>query len=339
MKALKILLIAVILLVGLFLIAGLFAPKSQVIQQSTTIKAPAAAIFPHVMYMDKMTFWHPVLKKDPNILISTQGEDGQVGTIRFWKSDVDMVGEGFDEIVQLEAPHQIISKINFVQPRSSTGESIISLEELKQATRVNWKLSYSVPYPFNAFLFFNNELDQQNKFLAEGLLGLKNTVEKYERAEVSYGLSDYEFPGGTFLYKKSKTPIDHSDLYAKKVIAELNNFRDKAGIKKAGSPVGFILSWGENDVVEYGVGLPIHDKKDIPDGLILELPPKSNCKAVFVNDLFGTKTKTHRAIQKQLKKQGLKFEYPIMEDFKKFKIDNTREGPQSVMMIYEVKEQ
>ncbi|MDX1686009.1 MAG: hypothetical protein R3275_12295, partial [Saprospiraceae bacterium] len=62
MKVLRLILIVIAVLVVAVLIAGLFAPKEVSVQQSINIKAPPAAVFYQVRYLDKMAVWHPLLK-------------------------------------------------------------------------------------------------------------------------------------------------------------------------------------------------------------------------------------------------------------------------------------
>lgn len=336
MKALKLLAIALILLVALFLVAGLFAPKNQSVSQSTIIKAPAFAVFQHIKYMDKMAKWHPSLKKDPNVQISTQGQDGEVGAIRFWKSENDMVGEGFDEILEMKQDLMLKSKISTVRPKSSTSTSTFLLDQVQDGMKVTWTFDYTVPYPFNAFLLFQDDSDAQKKFFAEGLVGLKNILERFERAAVNYQLSEYDFAGGMYLFQKAKTPYKDVDIFVKKAVAELSNFRKTAGLMKSGNPIVCLDSWGDDNIVEVRVGVPITDRKDFPDGLVMNLPPREGCKSVYVNDLFGDKEKAHRQIKKQLRDQNIDFDFPIIEEWKKYQEDGQGTQRPSIRLVYQV---
>jgi hypothetical protein len=334
-KALKILLSAVGILVVAFLIAGLVAPNSAKVSKSTTIKAPAFAIFQHIQYFDKMAKWHPFLKKDPNLPVSVSGQDGTVGAIRIWSSTNAMAGKGSDEILEMVPPHQLISKVNINEPRSTEGTNTFELIEGKNSTTVKWTFEYSIPFPFNAFLLFQEQDSQLDDYFAEGLLGLKNTLERFERGSVNYTLTEMDWVGGTYLFKEATLAWDDIDNFISESHKALTATRESLGLLKAGYPLGLIRSWDSDDAVDYVFCLPVSSDEGIPEDQVMTVPSLTGSKVTFLNDLFGDKKQAHRSILKKLSDEGATINYPLLEEY--FKSPLIGDDKVSIRLIYDVK--
>ena len=336
MKALKILLIAVGVLIAAFLVAGLMAPNSAKVSKSTTIKAPASAIFQHIQYFDKMAKWHPFLKKDPNLQISVSGEDGKEGAIRIWSSNNTTTGKGSDEITKLVAPHQLISKVKINEPRSTTGTNTFELIEGNNSTTVKWTFEYSIPFPFNAFLLFKEEDSQLDNYFAEGLLGLKNTLERFERGTVNYTLTDRDWEGGTYLFKETTLPWDQIDDFIRKSHEELTATRESLGLLKAGYPLGLIRSWDSDEAVNYLFCVPVSSSEGIPKDQVMKVPSLTGSKVTFLNDLYGDKKQAHRSILKMLSDEGTTVNYPLLEEYLKSPLIG--DDRVSIRLIYDLQQ-
>jgi len=336
LKAIKILLIALGLLIALFLIAGLFAPKEKSVTQSTMIKAPPFAIFQHIKYMDKMAKWHPLLKKDQAVNISVSGQDGSVGAKRIWKSTNGTVGEGMDEIILMEENKLLKSKIKVISPRESSSSSTFSLVEVENQTKVTWAFDYSVPYPFNAFLLFGGDSeDKLNQYFAEGLTGLKNTLERIDRTAVKYTPAELKYRGGTFIHKRASINWKDRDDFVKNSYAEVSKLCKLARLGIVGKPQVFIFAWDAEDDIDIALGVPVNSTDQIPEPFILTVPPNENCEAIYVNDLYGDKLKAHRSIQKYFKDQGVVHKYPIIEEYVKSTLTGQSEKETSIKLIYQ----
>lgn len=336
MKAVRIILIALGLLIALFLVAGLFAPKEQTVTQSTLIKAPPFAIFQHIKYMDKMAKWHPLLKKDQQVNISVSGNDGTQGAKRLWKSENQEVGEGMDEIINVTENKLLKSKIKVVAPRESEGVSTFLLNEVENQTKVTWTFRYTVPYPWNAFLLLGEGSDKQvEKYFAEGLTGLKNTLEKIDRTSVNYSPGKLKYHGGTYIHKRASVHWNDHDEFLQMAYDEVSKLCKLARLKISGPPTGFIFAWDQDNEVDIALGIPVLSTDQIPEPFIMTMPPNNDCQAIYVNDLYHDKLQAHQVLQKQFRDNGETYKYPIIEQYVRSPLTGQKNSETSIKLIYQ----
>jgi hypothetical protein len=177
MKILKYIGIGIAAIIGIFLIIALFVPKDFTYERSIVINAPKDIIMPQVTSLKKSNAWSPWMEKDPNLKISYEGADGEVGSKSSWKGN-DEVGEGNQEITSI-TPNRVETKLNFVKPFESTSMSYTQLDEQgAAATKVTWGFKGSNPYPFNAICLFMDMDAMIGKDFEKGLSRLKAVCEK-----------------------------------------------------------------------------------------------------------------------------------------------------------------
>ena len=320
MKALKLVLIAATLLVALFLIVGLFAPKEVEVRRSTKINAPTAAVFPHLQYFDKLIKWHPWFQKDPNLLQSVKGNDGQVGAIRRWDSKMADVGSGEETILEVVDRSYIKTDVNIKSPRASRGINQFSLVDANNRTQVIWQFKYTVPYPFNSFLLFGTDVQPLEKVFSQGLQVLKQKIENFEKSAVNYMVNEQDFAGGTYLVRRATLKNDQIKDFAEQAMTELRDIRQNAGLKRAGFPVGMVYSVDHDaKTVDYAYGLPV-GASSLGNEEIIELAPKSDVQSIFVVDLVTNRISAHRFMEKHMKRSEKNIAYPIIEIYYKGKM-------------------
>ena len=335
MKAIRILLIAAALLVVAVLISGLIAPKEVEVKRSIKIKAPPAAVYPHIEYIDKMAKWHPWLKKDPNVLTSVVGTDGTQGAVRRWDSENSEVGSGQETILEVEKNAYLKSKVEYSKPRTSEGISQFSLVDYGDNTQVIWQFKYEIPYPWNAFMLFSDPETGMGDYFTDGLKGLKNILERRERGSVNYLMNEYSFKGGTYAIKRQRVSMDDLDDFAQESLDQLTSQRDKAGLLKAGFPIGIFFDWdATTEEVDYAIGMPVAEE-GIMEGLeYMSIPSTNKAKTIFINDLYNDRKAAHRSIQRQMTKQGLNIVFPGLEIYMKGALSEFKGEASATRVVY-----
>lgn len=335
MKALRLLLIAVAILVAALLIGGLIAPNEVHVKRSVSIKAPPAAVFANLQYIDKVAIWHPLLKKDPNVLTSAIGEDGTVGAIRRWESEIPEVGRGEETILEVEKNAYLKSKVEVMQPRSSEGISSFSLVDYGGNTQVIWEFKYEIPYPWNAFMIFNDGQDELGAYFSNGLTGLKNILERRERRAVNYLINDHDLRGNSYAIIRETIDIDRIEDFAEKSLEDLTQKRSDAGLNKAGFPAGFIYEWNtEEGKVDYAFGIPVPEEGALEHEDYLTVEGTNKAKTLFINDLYGDRENAHRAIRAQMTNSGLDIIYPALEIYMKGQLSEFPEDNSATRLVY-----
>lgn len=339
MKAVKLLLIAGGLLIGALLIAGLIAPKEVEVKRSIQIKAPPAAVFPHIKYIDKMAAWHPWLKKDPNLLTSVVGKDGTVGAVRRWDSDHAEVGEGEETILKIEEGAYMESRVHIMSPRESEGINQLSLVDYGGNTQVIWQFKYQVPYPWNAFMLFNDGESGLGDHFSNGLQGLKNILERMERTSVNYMANDYSLETTIYAIIRKQINSSEVDQFAQESLDKLTKMRSDAGLSKAGFPAGFYYGWDmTTDIVDYAFGIPVIEKGVFEGVDYQQVSGTNQAKTIFINDLYSNRKNAHQFLQRHLTSTGLGVVFPGLEIYMKGALSEFPDEQGATRLVYRYEE-
>jgi hypothetical protein len=112
---LKKILIAFALIIVVFVIVVATRPANFRIIRSTTIAAPAEAIFPQVNDLHKWDAWSPWAKLDPAMKVTHEGAPAGTGAIYSWAGNKE-VGEGRMTIIESRTNELIRIKLEFLKP-------------------------------------------------------------------------------------------------------------------------------------------------------------------------------------------------------------------------------
>ena len=162
------------------LILGFFVPSHAHIQRDILINATPSEVFGHISDFHDWEDWSPWAKIDPTAELTITGEG--VGQVMEWHSDDANVGNGSQEIVELQAPTYLKTHLNFEE--KGLGDAAFSLTSENGQTLVVWSLdtdmSEGVPFifkPINNYLglALDSLVGQQYD---SGLRNLKIVVER-----------------------------------------------------------------------------------------------------------------------------------------------------------------
>ena len=124
-----------------------------------------------------MDQWSPWMEYDPNMKNEFSGTDGQVGAKNTWDSEVENVGAGSQEIVEIIAPTLFKTKLVFIRPFESEADGFVKLKPDGDKTNVSWGFESTMSYPFNIMKLFMNMEESIDKDFTLGLSKLKAICE------------------------------------------------------------------------------------------------------------------------------------------------------------------
>lgn len=138
MKVVKGIVIAVASVLAAFFIVALLLPSTQHVERSIVIEAERETVFDLVDSFDRFNEFSPWFERDPEVKTVLSGPDEGVGHTMKWESDKDDVGNGMQEIVEMDPPRMVKSKLDFGfgEPPHATW----LLEEVDGGTKVTWTL-------------------------------------------------------------------------------------------------------------------------------------------------------------------------------------------------------
>jgi uncharacterized protein YndB with AHSA1/START domain len=104
---------------------------------STTIRAPAQAVFDRMNDLSRFNEWNPFPSMDPTAVSSHEGAASGPGAVFSYEGK--RLGKGRMEIVSVEAPRRIDIQMTFWRGSSVTqSKSAFLLSEVDGATEVHW---------------------------------------------------------------------------------------------------------------------------------------------------------------------------------------------------------
>lgn len=160
-------------------------PAAYQVTRSTTIEAPAAAVFTHVNTLKKWDAWSPWAKRDPHVKTTYEGPDSGAGAISRWAGNED-VGKGSMEITNANPNQSIDIKLSFVEPFENSANVDFAFEPAGDATKVTWRMRGENGFVMRAICtLMGHDMDSMiGPDYETGLANLKKVVEK-EQATVS----------------------------------------------------------------------------------------------------------------------------------------------------------
>ena len=179
MKILKYIFVAVVAIIAIPLILALFVRNDYQVKREVVINKPKAEVFNYVRFLknqDNFSVWN---MKDPNSERTYKGTDGTVGFVYGWNSQMDEVGEGEQEIMNITEGERIDMMLRFKRPFESNDTAYFETNEVSPSqTKLVWGFSGGMPYPMNIMLLFMDMDAMLGPELDKGLTNLKGVMEK-----------------------------------------------------------------------------------------------------------------------------------------------------------------
>ncbi|MDI1255451.1 MAG: SRPBCC family protein [Flavobacterium sp.] len=166
-------------LIGLILISALFIKKDYFVSREILIEAPLLVVFDYIKYLRNQENYGVWNSMDLNMKKTYIGTDGAPGCIYRWESEVKKVGAGEQEIKKITQNESLETELRFIKPFEGKAEVKIATAAVTEIeTKVSWNMKSSMKYPMNFMLLFMNMDEMIGKDFAQGLLNLKDCIEK-----------------------------------------------------------------------------------------------------------------------------------------------------------------
>ena len=179
MKILKYIGLGLAALTALSLITGLYLPKDYTVSRQVTINRSKSDVYDYIKFIKHQHDYSVWWKMDPNQVTTYTGEDGTIGFIAAWKSELDSVGSGEEEIVAMQEGERIDFALRFKEPFESKAQSSMQLEAIDNTTtRITWDFRGDMSYPFNVMQLFISMEYMLGNDIEQGLQNMKFILEK-----------------------------------------------------------------------------------------------------------------------------------------------------------------
>jgi len=179
MKIIKYIVVALGILLAALLLMGLFLPKEYTVSRQVSINRSKTEVFDYVRLLKNQHDYSVWWKMDPNQVTTYSGEDGTVGFIAAWKSELDSVGSGEEEIVAIQEGERIEYALRFKEPfESNASSNMIFTATDSNSTTLTWNFKGDMSYPFNVMQLFMSMEDMLGNDIEQGLNNVKAILEK-----------------------------------------------------------------------------------------------------------------------------------------------------------------
>jgi hypothetical protein len=168
-----------VLLALLFIILGLhfLSPKEFFVESKVYVKREPTEIFEYLRLLKNQSNWS-VWEKDNRFFESgIIGEDGELGTVRFWES-ATRVGQGEQKIIYIKAPNRIDTELNFLN--FSLFKCYLKYKigtDSTHSTFIKVGFSAKMGFPVNILVLLQGSRKRAKKGFDQSLENLKTILE------------------------------------------------------------------------------------------------------------------------------------------------------------------
>lgn len=177
MTILKYVLIALIAIVVLLLIVASFINSAFQVESNITINQPKQIVFDYIKHLKNQEYYSKWMKMDKDMETTYRGEDGTVGFVYAWESEMKNVGVAEQEITDIVEGESIETEIRFKEPFVSTDQAYMTTESMTDSsTTVTFGYNGKMNYPTNLLIpVFKNKIGKDMK---DNLQALKAILEE-----------------------------------------------------------------------------------------------------------------------------------------------------------------
>ena len=321
MKIFKYVLITIAAIVVIFLVLGLFAPKEYKVERSITINAPQQVVMDQVKSLKNMQEWSPWAEQDPDMKITYEGTDGEVGSVSKWEGD--KMGQGMQEVTAI-SENRVETKLTFIEPWESECTAYFQLDPEGEAVKVTWVMEGQNSFPWNALSLLMSMDKMIGKDFEKGLEKLKTRCEgmaaeagNEEKTYRGYAIHEMNMEPKLYIAKRDKVAFDKIGEFYETHLPAIFEAAGKAGLQPAGSPCGLFYKWDqENKTADMAAAVPvIGDNKTKVKGY--ENMEVAGGKALHIA-YYGAYEKSedaHYAMDDYMKEKGLELNELVIEEY------------------------
>jgi len=182
----KILIALAVIVVG-FIVVVAMRPSEYRVARTTTISAPAPAVFAQVNDFHRWEAWSPWATLDPAMKQGYEGAPAGVGAIYTWVGNND-VGEGRMTVTESRPSERIRIDLEFLKPFRATSTAEFTFRPEGGQTVVTWSMAGKVNFIAKVVHLFVDMDKMIGGNFDKGLAQMKSVVEAAPALQASPAL-------------------------------------------------------------------------------------------------------------------------------------------------------
>ena len=260
MKKLKYVLYAILGIIVIIFLLALVIPQDYKLERSISIEASEQLVVNQLAMFKNFQQWSPWSKLDPEMKMTIDGDDGQVGAVYRWSGNKD-VGTGSMKITNREK-NRVDMVLEFLEPWESTAETYFTWKQDNENTNVVWGMTGKNPIPLNVFFNMDKMVGPDYE---KGLTGLKDRCETIQKKITynGYTIEELELPGKNYLMKKATVNMNEIPGFIQSSFTQLMVDVQKNGTQMEGPPASVYFEWDEeNQITSMAAAIPCSNPID-----------------------------------------------------------------------------
>lgn len=312
MKILKYLLYTLLGIGALWLLLCLFAKKSYKIERKADIEAPRETVYAQVGQFKNFTNWSPWHFMDPNMKVSIQGTDGEVGALYQWDSQNKNVGKGYQKLLA-KAPGRLDYEVDF-----GLGPSPVyfRMEGDSQQTSITWGMDMHLPFLMRAGGLFTDLNTFVGKDYENGLANLKKYCEALNPKEYQgYRVTAIERPNTHYAFLRDTVDFQNIAAFFGEKFGAVIAAAEKGDAQMSGHPSGFF--WQYDTVAmnaDMAAAIPL-DKSIKPGNGIQVLALSGKALVIDYLGPYENTAVAHGAMEEYMAEKKLQLVPPSIEEY------------------------
>jgi len=312
MKILKYLLYTVLVLGTLWLLLSLFAKKSYRIERSMEIEAARETVFEQVRLFKNFTNWSPWHFMDPNMKISIEGTDGEVGAVYKWDSNNEDVGKGYQKIVAANSG-RLDYEVDFGLGPSP---SYFLIEGDSQKTKITWVIDMHLPFGMRAGGMLTDLNTYVGKDYENGLANLKKYCEALNpKTYRGFKVLVAERPVAYYFAMREVVDLQNVPQFLESHFPRLIQASEKADAKMIGHPNGFFWSFDTVALkTDMAAAIQLEKQTKATDSIQVFSFSGKSLMIEYLGDYAKT-GEAHLAMDEYMAEKKLQSIPPVMEEY------------------------
>ncbi len=316
MKFIKYLLYFVLGLAALIGVLGIFAKKTYHIERSIEIDAPKALVYDQIRFFKNFNEWSPWLKLDPNVTVTYEGADGEVGSAYSWAGN-ENVGKG-KELLKALSADRIDLELQFIEPFESTIPAFFNVTGDTLKTKVSWGFDPHLPFPVNVWAMFTDIDKAMGTDYERGLAFLKRRCESIAHKKYNgYEIVEEDIPATNYFCTKGTVKLDSIQLFFGPGLMRVMGEAAEEKLTVTGPPAGIYWSLDQTaGVSEMAVGIPVKEEVvKAPKDFSLFKAPAGKALVVSFYGAYDSIHLAHTAVEKYCAAYNLRQSSLVIESY------------------------
>lgn len=315
MKSLKIIGVIFLVFAVLIVFLGIIAPKDYHVTRNTSINAPVEIVFQKIKYWNNWGFWSPWAEKDPTMIITVEGVDGEIGSTYTWTGDSKITGSGQMTTKGIVENEEIIYHLHFKEPWDSESDGYVRIKQVGDKTAAVWGFYGRNTFPWNIMSLFVSMEDMMKEDFDRGLELLKQISEDEYGELGKYPVYELDFPRSEYIGVRAKVPMQEISSFFSTSFGVIQEVMSKTQTLIAGPPVGLYYEWDESAMItDMAAALPVKRSIGTSDVKAITIPAGKAYVVEYYGPYEGIR-EAYAALHMYFSVNDLKFSPPVLEAY------------------------